>query len=286
MKISKTIAFLAAFTCFASALTACGNADDSSVADSEVTESQTEAETTEATTEEETEEATEAETEEESESETEAETDDSNAAVAAEEDDFGDITISMDGSEAPEEAPVKFNEWATVGKYSAIDSVYHNVAVRITKVTTSSDDQKYVDDAIALHNEYSTDFGKIDVSQLKVPSDCELCIVDYEVALPANLPANDYGNVSSPSPSLSVANTDGAGFPSADGASTYIGLSTTTDLNIEDDPSYQPGNTYAFRALYIMVKGYDKIAFKIDGYPAGTTDLDAAERYEAYFAAK
>lgn len=285
MKISKTIAFLAAFTCFASALTACGNADDSSVADSEVTGSQTEAETTEATTEEETEEATEAETEEESESETEAETDDSNAAVAAEEDDFGDITISMDGSESTEEAPVKFNEWATIGTYSATDSVYHNVALRITKVTTASDDQKYVDDAIALNNDCSSDFGQIDVSQLKVPSDCELCVVDYEIAIPANFPTNDWGIVA-PNFSLSVENTDGAGFPSADGASSYIGLSTTTGLEIEEDPSYQVGNTYSFRSLYIMVKGYDKIAFKTSGYPAGTTDLDAAERYDVYFAAK
>lgn len=285
MKISKTIAFLAAFTCFASALTACGNADDSSVADSEVTGSQTEAETTEATTEEETEEATEAETEEESESETEAETDDSNAAVAAEEDDFGDITISMDGSESTEEAPVKFNEWATIGTYSATDSVYHNVALRITKVTTASDDQKYVDDAIALNNDCSSDFGQIDVSQLKVPSDCELCVVDYEIAIPANFPTNDWGIVA-PNFSLSVENTDGAGFPSADGASSYIGLSTTTGLEIEEDPSYQVGNTYSFRSLYIMVKGYDKIAFKTSGYPAGTTDLDNAERYDVYFAAK
>lgn len=285
MKISKTIAFLAAFTCFASALTACGNADDSSVADSEVTGSQTEAETTEATTEEETEEATEAETEEESESETEAETDDSNAAVAAEEDDFGDITISMDGSESTEEAPVKFNEWATIGTYSATDSVYHNVALRITKVTTASDDQKYVDDAIALNNDCSSDFGQIDVSQLKVPSDCELCVVDYEIAIPANFPTNDWGVVA-PNFSLSVENTDGAGFPSADGASSYIGLSTTTGLEIEEDPSYQVGNTYSFRSLYIMVKGYDKIAFKTSGYPAGTTDLDNAERYDVYFAAK
>ena len=49
MKISKTIAFLAAFTCFASMFTACGNTDNSSVADSEATESQTE-EMTEAET--------------------------------------------------------------------------------------------------------------------------------------------------------------------------------------------------------------------------------------------
>lgn len=287
MKISKTIAFLAAFTCFASTLTACGNNDNSSVSDSEVTESQTETETTE------TEEATEAETEEESEEETEAETEeettdesvDSKTAGSSEEDDFGDITISMDGAESTEESPVKFNEWATIGTYSATDSVYHNIAVRITKVTTASDDQKYVDDAIALNNDCSSDFGQIDVSKIKVPNDCELCVVDYEIAIPANFPTNDWG-VTSPNVSLSVENTDGAGFPSADGASSYIGLSTTTDLEMEEDPSYQVGNTYAFRALYIMVKGYDKIAFKTSGYPAGTTDLDDAERYDVYFASK
>ncbi len=287
MKISKAIAFLAAFTCFASMFTACGNTDNSSVADSEATESQTE-EMTEAETEAETEEATEEETEAETSEESEEETSDESAdskASSSEEDDFGDVTISMDGSESTEEAPVKFNEWATIGTYSPTDSAYHNIAVRITKVTTASDDQKYVDDAIALNNEYSSDFGQIDVSKLKVPADCELCIVDYEVAVPANFPTNDWGIVA-PNPSLSIENTDGAGFPSADGASTYIGLSSTTGLTTEEDPSYQVGNTYAFRALYIMVKGYDKIAFKTSGYPAGTTDLDDAERYDAYFAAK
>lgn len=287
MKISKTIAFLAAFTCFASMFTACGNTDNSSVADSEATESQTEEMTeaeTEAETEEATEEETEAETSEEATEDTTYESDDSKSP-SSEEDDFGDITISMDGSESTEEAPVKFNEWATIGTYSATDSVYHNVALRITKVTTASDDQKYVDDAIALNNDCSSDFGKIDVSKLKVPSDCELCVVDYEIAIPANFPTNDWGVVA-PNFSLSVENTDGAGFPSADGASSYIGLSSTTGLEIEEDPSYQVGNTYAFRSLYIMVKGYDKIAFKTSGYPAGTTDLDDAERYDVYFAAK
>ena len=269
MKISKTIAFLAAFTCFASMFTACGNTDNSSVADSEATESQTE-EMTEAETEAETEEATEEATDESADSK----------ASSSEEDDFGDITISMDGSEATEENPVKFNEWTTAGSYSTVDSGYHNIAVRLTKVTTSSDDQKYVDDAIALHNDCSSDYGQIDVSQLKIPSDCELCVVDYEVYIPANFPSSEFG-VTDPHLSLSVINTDGAGFPSADGASSYIGLSTTTDLNTEEDPSYEAGNTYSFRALYVMVKGYDKIGFRITAYAAGSGDI-----YDIFFDAK
>lgn len=284
MKITKVLAFLAAVTCFASALTACGNSGESSLSESQ-SEAETEATATEAeeeTTEAAEEETTEAETDEESETEA---ADDANAGAAVSDGDFGDIEISMDGSESTEEAPIKFGDWATIGTYSAVDSVYHNVAVKITKVTTASDDQKYIDDAIALNNDCCSGYGQIDVSQLKVPSDCELCVVDYDVHIPADFPSKEWG-VTSPSLMISVDNTDGAGIPSADGASSYIGLSSTTSLETEEDPEYQPGNTYSFRALYIMVKGYDKLAYKISGYPAGTTDVSDAERYEAFFAIK
>lgn len=284
MKITKTLAFLAAVTCFASALTACGNSGESSLSESQ-SEAETEATATEAeeeTTEAAEEETTEAETDEESETEA---ADDANAGAAVSDGDFGDIEISMDGSESTEEAPIKFGDWATIGTYSAVDSVYHNVAVRITKVTTASDDQKYIDDAIALNNDCCSGYGQIDVSQLKVPSDCELCVVDYDVHIPADFPSKEWG-VTSPSLMISVDNTDGAGIPSADGASSYIGLSSTTGLETEEDPDYQPGNTYSFRSLYIMVKGYDKLAYKISGYPAGTTDISAVDGYDAFFAIK
>lgn len=275
MKITKTLAFLAAVTCFASALTACGNSGEGSVSESQ-SESETEAATEEETTEAAEEETTEAETDEESATEAETEA----AAASDEEPDYGDIEISMEGTEATEENPVKFNEWTTAGSYSTVDSGYHDVAVRFTKVTTSTDDKKYVDDAIALNNKYSSDFRQIDVSQLKVPSDCELCVVDYEVYIPANFPTSDIG-VTAPHFSPSVINTDGAGFPSADGTSSYIGLSTTYDLTMEEDTDYQQGNTYSFRALYIMVKGYDKIGFKITASAAGSGDI-----YDIFFDAK
>lgn len=280
MEIKKIVSILAAITLSASMFTACGNNDETS-SKAKTVDSQEET-----TTEEET---TEAETEEENTEATEEETTDENSSDASTDVKptvgFGDITISMDGSEATEEAPVKFGEWATIGTYSAQDKIYHNIAVRVTNVTTATDDQKYIDDAIALNNEYSSAYGQINVEDLKVPSDCELCIVDYEVNIPSDFPSAEWG-VTSPSLSLSVGNTDGAGFPSADGASTYIGLSSTYSLDTEEDPDYQVGNTYSFKSLFIMVKGYDKIDFKISGYPEGTSDVYEGEHYEAHFASK
>lgn len=287
MEIKKIIAALSVIVMSAAMFTACGGSNDSSSSsDSSATEAETqeesatEAETTEAATEEEkaTEEETEAETSEENSSD--ADTSESGNATT----DFGDITISMDASESTEEAPVKFGEWATIGAFSAQDKIYHNVALRITKVTTATDDQKYIDDAIDLNNDLCSGYGKIDVSQLKIPSDCELCVVDYEIHIPADFPSAEWGVVS-PSFSLSVDNTDGAGFPSADGASSYIGLSTTTSLSVRDDTKYQVGETYAFRSLYIMVKGYDKIAYKISACKEGTVEVSDG-RYDAYFASK
>lgn len=273
----------------ASMFTACGSKDskdssDSSSAKDSVTESASEEETSEDSEEESSEEET---TEAES---TEAETtekaaDSKNPAAGGSASDFGDITVSMDGSESTEEAPVKLGEWATLGIYAAEDETYHNIACRFTKVTRESDDKKYIDDAIALNNDLCSGYGKIDVSKLKVPNDCELCIAEYEVYIPSNFPSAEWG-VTTPSVSVSVENTDGAGFPSADGASTYIGLSTTTSLTTTKDTKYQTGNTYTFKCLFLMVKDYEKFAFKTSGYPEGTTDVKTGERYDAFYASK
>lgn len=288
MKLKKTISLLAAVLITASMFTACGGKEskdsDSSSAKDSVTESSSEEETSEESEEETSEEETTEETTTE-EVTTEKAADSKNPSAGGSASDFGDITISMDGSESTEEAPVKLGEWATHGIFAAQDETYHNVACRFTKVTRESDDKKYIDDAIALNNDLCSSFGKIDVSKLKVPSDCELCVAEYEVYIPSDFPSAEWG-VTSPSISVSIENTDGAGFPSADGASTYIGLSSTTSLSTTKESKYQTGNTYTFKCLFIMVKGYEKFAFKISGYPEGTTDVKTGERYEAFYASK
>ena len=51
-----------------------------------------------------------------------------------------DISSAIDGSTASEESPVPLGQWATIADYSAEDETYHNVYVRVTKVTTSTED--------------------------------------------------------------------------------------------------------------------------------------------------
>ena len=82
----------------------------------------------------------------------------------------------------------------------------------------------------------------------------------------------------------------GGGIPSADGTSTYIGLGTNNiDLDVNpSDTRYEPGNTYAFRTLFTMVKGYENYVFELSSYPDGThsDDTSGDNLYYAYFANK
>lgn len=201
----------------------------------------------------------EAESSETSTSKTEAQSDSANA----------DVKDAIEGTATTDEKAADIGQWVKTSTYSATDKVYHTIYVRVTKVATKSKDSAYVDDAIKLNNELSSDYGKIDVSKIKIPSDAELCVMDYEVYIPSDFPTQEWGIVS-PNISFGVSNIGGGGIPSADGTTTYIGMGTMSGLKTQKETKYQVGNTYSFRNLYIMVKGYEDYVFDYREYPDGT----------------
>lgn len=110
-----------------------------------------------------------------------------------------------------------------VPRYATEDQTYHPVYLRITKVTTSTENKDYVDAAIKLHNENSYDFNQIDPEAMKLPADVELCTLDYEVFVPEDFPTPEHGIVT-PDFDFSQDNIGGGGIPAADGSSTYYYL--------------------------------------------------------------
>lgn len=200
----------------------------------------------------------------------------------------GDVDVSgaVDASATSDTSPVPLGQWAKTARYATEDETYHTVYVRVNKVTTSTDDAAYVEEAVALHNQCSYDFAQLDLSAVTLPDDVEFCVMDYEVYVPAEFPTAEYGIVE-PSMSFSQSNIGGGGIPAADGTSVYIGLgSNTEDLATEADPSYQVGNVYAFRNLFTMVKGYTDYVFEFTSYPDGTVETSSDVMYTAYFANK
>ena len=105
---------------------------------------------------------------------------------------------------------------------------------------------------------------------LKIPDDCELCVMEYEVYVPEDFPSNEWGIIS-PDVNYSASNKGGGGIPSADGASTYIGMGGTTELLTQKKNEYFVGNTYKYVTLFLMVKGYKDYKFTFSSYPEGTT---------------
>ena len=200
-----------------------------------------------------------------------------------------DIKDAVDASKTSDTDPVPFGQWANIGIYATEDETYHDVYVRIKSVVMESDDKAAIDDAIAENNKYGSDWSQIDRDELKVPDDVELGVMTYEVYVPDDFPSPDYG-MTSPHIDFSQSNVGGGGFPSADGTSTYIGLGTNgTQLETAEnnsDSKFEPGNTYEFKDLFMMVKGYDDYVFDTTGYPDGTLsdDSDVDVMYDAYFA--
>lgn len=220
---------------------------------------------------------------EEEDAEAADEADDSDAAAPSGASD-GDFASAVDGSKTSDTDPVPFGEWGKATMYAVEDETYHTIYVRVNKVTTATDDESYIQSAIDLHNESSSDFSQIDVSTLNLPSDVELCVMDYEIAIPAEFPSPEHG-LTEPHLMFSEDNIGGGGIPAADGASTYIGLGTNNeDLALEADPEYAPGNTYAFRTLFTMVKGYQDYVFEFTAYPDGTKETSADVMYSVYLA--
>ncbi len=271
MKSKKAIALLAALMLSVTMLTSCSDDDDKLSSTTTTTTTTTEAQTEEDTTEEET---TEADTTEEETTEEETE---ANASS-------GDID-AVDGSSSTEENPIALGEWCNVALYSAVDQAYHNVQIRITKVTTTTEDPDYIQDCIDTNNKYASEYYQFTVDDLDLPSDCELCVFEYEMNIPSDFPVAEYG-LSLPTVLISVSNISGGGIPNAEGTATYIGLSTTYSLETGEEIEYEVGNTYQFKKYFAMVQGYEDYVFETYNYPDGTTDTSDAEFIYAYFASR
>ena len=201
-----------------------------------------------------------------------------------------DISSAIDGSTATEESPVPVGQWATIANYSVQDETYHNVYVRVTNVTTSSEDAAYVQDAVDRSNANGS-YYQIDLSSedYQVPSDVEWCVLDYEVYVPGDYPSPEYG-ITEPTMNFSENNIGGGGIPSADGTSVYLALGTN-NFDLQNNPSdmrFSVGNTYSFQILFTMVKGYENYLFELSSYPDGThSDNTSADiLYYVYFANK
>ena len=240
MKRTKMIAVSLAAV-LALALTACGSGNDTNQEQTSVSSESSTASSTEESSEPETTEEPEMTSEPEEESGSSSETSASGGAA--------DISSAIDGSTATEESPVPLGQWAAIADYSAEDETYHNVYVRVTKVTTSAEDAAYVQNAVAQSNANGS-YYQIDLSSedYQLPSDVEWCVLDYEVYVPDDYPSPEYG-ITEPTMNFSESNIGGGGIPSADGTSTYIGLGTNnTDLqNNPSDMKFSVGNTYSFQ---------------------------------------
>lgn len=188
------------------------------------------------------------------------------------------IKDAVKGETSTKEKPIPNGQWVIVNQYSGKDEAYHPVYARVKKVTTSSSDAKYVEDAIALHNKFASDYGKVDVSTMKLPKDVEICVVEYEVYVPDTFPAADYG-LSRPELHLYAKNITGGGIPSADGTARYIGLGGAYNLQTEEYPDYNVGNTYSFRSYFTMVKGFTDYVFECSYFPEGKGDSDLLYAY-------
>ena len=203
----------------------------------------------------------------------------------------GDIDDAIAGRDATEESPAAIGQWVEMARYSAADSTYHTVYVRVTDVVTQSEDSAAIDAAIAEHNGYGYDFEQIDLSQVQIPDDVEPCLLKYEVYVPDDFPVAEYGGITEPSLYFSESNIGGGGIPAPDGT-TYIGLGSNNETLLTEgtnnDTEYVPGQTYAFTDLFFMVKGYDGYVFDTDSYDAGTTDetTNVDAMYSVCFACK
>ncbi|MCD8329056.1 MAG: hypothetical protein LUC25_08230 [Ruminococcus sp.] len=271
MKSKKTIALIAALMLSVTMLASCSDDDDKLSSATTTTTTTTEAQTEEDTTEEE---ATEVETTEEETTEEEVE---ANASS-------GDID-AVDGASSTAENPIALGEWCNVALYSPVDKAYHNVQIRINKVTTTTEDPDYIQDCIDTNNKYASEYYQFTVDDLELPSDCELCVFEYEMNIPSDFPTADYG-LTLPTVTLSIENIDGGGIPNAEGTATYIGLSTTYSLETGEEIEYEVGNTYQFKKYFAMVQGYEDYVFETYNYPDGTTDTSDAEFIYAYFASR
>lgn len=166
---------------------------------------------------------------------------------------------------------IALGDWGTVSNGSLTDGRWHDIEMRITKITTETENEDYISNTIALSNSLSV--LRTEESALDKLRDCienpELVVVDYEVKLPEDYPCDGNADVS-----LCV--VDDAG------EHQIIKLLTTADSDMT------PGLTYAKRGIYVRTKGDTNYTFKSVRY-LNEADIEArAARADTdtYFANK
>lgn len=163
---------------------------------------------------------------------------------------------------------IELNRWVRVGKYSTQSKNDEEVFLRITKVTPQTEDAEALNKRLEIHNELFKGFGGYDLSELKLPEDVELCLVEYDLYIPKNFPSGENG-IAEPYISLYATAIKGGGIPSNDGASSYVGLGSVNKLQYEDDFKDRRGQVYHGYAFFAMVKGYKDYVFEYSSNPIG-----------------
>lgn len=193
---------------------------------------------------------------------------------------------AMDPASTSAENPAPLGQWVNFGFYTTADSKYHDLQVRVIRVFTYSENPDVIDGAIALNNSLN-EYSQVDTSDLNLPSDVELALVQYEVNIPSDFPVGDYG-LFDLNLYMNAKNPEGGGIPSADGSSSYIGLGSTTYLTTEDfgdsDMNFEAGKTYTAYAFFAMVQGYRDYVFEATTYPDGTGEASSDSIIYVYFA--
>lgn len=166
---------------------------------------------------------------------------------------------------------IALGDWGTVSNGSLTDGRWHDIEMRITKITTETENEDYISNTIALSNSLSvlrTEESTLDKLRDGIENP-ELVVVDYEVKLPEDYPCDGNADVS-----LCV--VDDAG------EHQIIKLLTTADSDMT------PGLTYAKRGIYVRTKGDTNYTFKSVRY-LNEADIEArAARADTdtYFANK
>lgn len=188
---------------------------------------------------------------------------------------------AINAADAKKENPAELNKWVKITDYSGKDQTYHNIYLRVTKVTTETDDNKYVEDAVKLHNSFSDKNKQINIKNPKLSDEGEWCVMDYEVYIPDDFPAYD-GKITEPNISFDVTSLG----DSSDGASAIIsfGLGTQKDLQVgEKTEKCDIGKIYSYRFLYAMAKGNKDYSFTHSIYPEGTKYNEEPESINVYY---
>lgn len=188
---------------------------------------------------------------------------------------------AVDGNTTTKDNGADMNQWVKVSDYSGKDQQYHNVYLRVTKVTTETDNANYVEDAVKLNNKFANENNQINIKNPKLSDEGEWCVMDYEIYIPDDFPAYD-GKVTPTNYSFDVTDLG----DSSDGASSIIsfGMGTQKDLLVAEEPEeVDVGKIYSYRFLYAMAKGHKDYMFTHTQTPLGTKYGEDAELENVYY---